>query len=314
MEKSKLWLCGMVRGNKERLQKSISKIADKFDGLIFVVDSRADQESLDWLNSIKKEGEIIVKKWVNDHAHSSNEVLLCGKMSYPDYFIWIDETDELNEDFVNDLRESVYYWQKNDVGMIYVDHPFVVRFHDGLRFSGSPHWGIVNTLGKVINYSNINGYKKECFLFNNRSVLQSAFLNPAKYWFVYPNFSNHTQLHYAQFGQNIYEYHESVRINYRFHCKYELGLELTLDSLIEYLQKNINNYSKFTEEMLENEISMKDLFRLKVLNQSVNELIANRFNWSYAKWKSEGKIHQGKNDGYIGVFNRYLMQAGQPTQ
>lgn len=48
---SKLWLCGMFRGDKATLEKSLSHIIDYFDGLIAVVDDRITS---DW-NTYKKQ-------------------------------------------------------------------------------------------------------------------------------------------------------------------------------------------------------------------------------------------------------------------
>mgnify|MGYP001567907243 CR=1 FL=1 len=312
----KLWVGGMVGGNREILEESIGHIHSYFDGLIFVVDSRAKQEDIDWLESIKKEGKIIVKKWVNDHAHTSNEVMLSGIMEFPDYIVWLDQSDKLNEVFVKRLRENIKYWHQNNVGMVYLDHPFIIRYHQGVRFANSPHWTIINTIGKSINLSTINGYRKENYIFNLRDndKLRSGFLSPAKYWFCYPPFSNQTQLLYSQFSNEIWSQHEQLRINFQFYCKYELGLELTLESLIDYMQNNVGKYSDYFEKVLETEVNLLDLFRLYVLNQKWEVLAENRFNFSYFRWKNEGIVDQGKYDSYIGCFNRYRLQQNKEIE
>lgn len=312
--RNKLWLCGMWRGNRERLEKSIDHIHKYFDGIIAVVDSRIESKDWAWLESIKGGGEIIVKKWVNDHAHTSNEVLLSGVMEWPDYFVWIDETDQLKEDFVKSLPERIASWRANDVGMVYLDHPFVIRFNCGLRFVGSPHWGFAGTIGKTVALSQLPNYNKEHYLINNRDLLHSGFLNTSKYWFSYPNFSNHTVLLYRQFGEDIYNYHESVRIQFRMFCKEVLGIKLTIDSLVDYMRSNIGRYPDYFENVLEAEIALKDIFRLKVLNRPMQELIDNRFNWSFFKWKNEGAALQGRNDGYVGLFNKYNARIGKPQE
>ncbi len=88
-KKQKLWLCGMISGNKRILEKTLLPIYNYFDGIIFIVDSRAKPEDIEWLNLIKGDGEIIVKKWVNDHSHTMNELLFTGKMDFPDYFVYV---------------------------------------------------------------------------------------------------------------------------------------------------------------------------------------------------------------------------------
>jgi hypothetical protein len=101
-------------------------------------------------------------------------------------------------------------------------------------------------------------------------------------------------------------------MQFRLHCQFDLGLDFTLDSLEEYMLKGV--YSDFFENMLELETNLKDFFRIKVLKRSWQELEKNRHNWSYFRYKKEGTVNQGINDGYEGVFNKYLRSIGQPTQ
>ena len=316
MRDSKLWLVGMWRGNKEILQKTVEPIAKYFDGIIAVVDSKAKPEDIEWLNTIKGGGEIIVKKWVNDHSHSMNEILFTGKMEFPDFFCYIDETDKLNETFVQGLRGSIQDWHRNGIGAIWLDHPFIIRYHDGVRFAHSPHWTVINILGQSLNLTQGNSYNKESYLFNLRDddKLRSAFLSPIKYWFEYPAFSNHTALLYLQFGEETYRKHEGWRIGFRLSCKYELGIELTLEGLKKYLIENVNKYPDWFEDVLEKEVNLIDAFRLFVLNQPWQKLAENRFNFSYFTWKNTGKIDQGKNDGYVGLFNVYRKQQGKEME
>lgn len=310
MRKSKLWLCGIISGDRKMLENSILHVIDYFDGLIFVVDSRAKDEDIEWLNSIKKEGKIIVKKWVNDHSHSSNEVLFSGIMDFPDYFVWIDQSDRLNEVFVKELRQNIEYWHKNDIGAVWIDHPLVIRYHDGIRFVGSPHWTAINIIGKSINLSTINGFRKESYVLNTRDTLKSGFLSPIKYTFEYPALSNHFQLLYLQFSKEIHEKHELNRIRFRLSCKHQLKIDLTLEGIKNYMVNNIHNYPDWFEKMIEDEINIKDAFRLFVLKQDWRELADNRFDWSYFIWKTTCEINQPKNGHYIGLFNQYRLAQG----
>lgn len=310
----KLWLCGMIRGQRKVLEQSISHVLKYFNGCIFVVDSKATKEDVEWLEYIKGEGKIIVKKWINDHAHTSNEVLLSGLMNWSDYLVWIDETDICNEVFIKELRENIKYWHKNNVGQVRLDHPFVLRYHSGLRVAGNPHWNFINIIGSTVNLEQIGGFRKENYVKNNRDTLQSGFIRPATYWFCYPPFSNHSQLLYYQFSPELHHRHEQIRINFQFYCQEVLGLELTLDSLIKYMQENVGKYDGYFEEVLETEVSLKDVFRLFVLNQKWQVLASNRFNFSYFRWKKDGVIEQGKNDGYVGLFNVYKLQKGEKME
>lgn len=314
MKDQKLWLGGMIRGNREILEKTVLPVINYFDGAIFVVDQRAKQEDIDWLNSIKKDGEIIVKKWVNDHAHTMNETLFTDKMKFGDYFAIIDETDLINHEFAKDLKKNIECFHSEHIGVLWIDHPLLVRYHSGVRFAGSPHWTCINILGKQINLTTVPGYKKESYITNTRDTLKSGFLSPIKYTFTYPPFSNHFQLLYAQFGQEIYAKHEGMRINFQLSCQQELGLELTVDALKEYMVNNVGKYPDWFDDYIEIEVNIKDAFRLFVLNQEWIELHNNRFNWSYFEYKKFGKIDQDKNDGYVGLFNEYKLQKNEEME
>lgn len=313
--KQKLWLAGMVSGDRKILEKSISKVLPYFDGCIFVCDSRAKKEDIEWLESIKGEGKIIVKEWVNDHAHTSNEIILSRVMKFPDFAVIIDQTDEIRESFAKELRESIKHWHQNNVGCVWIDHPFIFRYHSGIRFVSNPHWGLSNIIGNQLSLEKIDGYRKENYVINHRDTLKSGFIGPGKYFLCYPPFSNHTQLLYLQFSPEIHRFHESRRINFQIYCENELGLNMfTLDDFIKYLKENVGKYPGFVETMIEEEVSVKDIFRIFVLDQGILQLNSNRHNFSYFKWKETGEVDQPRDGGFVGVFNKYLIMKGEPTQ
>lgn len=313
----KLWLCGMIRGNREILEQTVAPYMEYFDGCIFVVDDRAKLTDVAWLQNICKAGKIFVKKWVNDHAHTSNEVLLTEIMEYPDYFVWIDETDKLNLEFAKRLRTSCEGMHTKNIGAAWLDHPFILRYHRGLRFFGSPHWSVHNIIGQVGNLTSAVGYKKENYIDNLRKndILRSGFLSPIKYWFCYPPFSNHTELLYRQFSDEIWKRHELLRIEFQFYCQESLHLNPTMEAWQDYLVNNVNNYPSEVEKILELEVNAKDAFRLFVLKQPWIELSQNRFDWSYFHWKKTGEIIQDRaKTGYRGIFNEYKIRKGEQPE
>lgn len=310
----KLFICGMVRGDRQKIEKNIVPVLKYFDGIVLVIDSRAKEEDIQWLESIKGEGEIIVSKWVNDHAWTMNRFLFTDKMELDDYFVIVDETDRLNEVFCKDLKENCNYWLKNGVGCAWLDHPFVLRYHSGLRVSGSPHWGMMGILGQIISLDRINGYRKENYVFNERDLLTSAFLHPAKYYFYPMVTSNHLQLLYGEHGDKVFIERENERVRFLYFLEKELKVKQSLDNFIDYLLNNKNNYHPYVEKMIEEETNLKDIFRLKVLNQTIHDLIGNRSNWSYFKWKKTGELKQNKYGGWIGLFNRLKLNSNKPME
>ncbi len=307
----------MFRGQREILEQTVAPVMDYFDGLIAVIDDKASLSTTDWLHTIKKGGEIVVQQWVNDHAWTMNRFLLSNKLNYGDWIVIIDETDKLNIDFLKKLREYCDQCSDCSIGAVYIDHPFILLYHDGLRVFGSPHWGVTGVLGNSINLTQEPGYKKENYIDNLRKndILRSAFLSPIKYWFCYPAYSNHTQLLYRQFGEDKWQQHENIRVQFRICCSVLLKIPLTLDGLEKYLIDNVGHYDPTFEQTLELEVNLKDAFRLFVLKQPWKELAANRFNWSYVHWKKTGEIIQNpKLTGYVGVFNKYKLAKGETPE
>ncbi len=312
---NQIWLAGMWRGNKKVLEQSIGSISKYFNGIVAVVDSRAKIEDIDWLHSIKGKGEIIRKQWVNDHAHTSNEVLLCGKMQAYDYFVWIDETDQLKESFCQALPEILQNFQRQNIGAAYLDHPFILRYHDCLRVVCSPHWGFGNVIGNIISLSNIRGYSKDYYLTNLRSRDKeshdkSCLLNPSKYFWEY-GVSNHCELLYGKYGKEKVYYHENRRQMMRIYCKLTLKIDNTLEDLERYFLEHFGkkDYDSQLIDWIEDEVSLQDFFRYKILKQDLmKDIVLNRFCWSLKRYlQTDDSVQMPPtNDGVMFKYAREL--------
>jgi len=310
---SKLWLTLITQERENDIEELTRDTYDFFDGIVAVVNQPSKDKTEEILNSRKKEGKIITRPFVPHHAHLMNEFLFAGVIKNLDWFLIVDSPERINLEWLKRMREDITYYEKNNVGGIFLDRIYLARYIDSMEFRGGAHWGLFPYLGQVLNYSSVNGYNKESYIINKRNRFTSAILNPAKYWYCYGS-NSQTELLYRSFGDDVWMQHEQLRMRFRLFCQKELKLDFTLQSLILYLQMHLNNYPPFFEDVLETEIHLKDLFRIYGLKQSFQDLIDNRFNWSYERWKQTGAVQQGKNDGYIGVFNHYKMQKGDPTE
>lgn len=310
---SKLYICGITQNKKDSIKKIIDISSPYVDGFVWT-DHYSTDGTYELLESNKKEGKIYQQEYSRDHDFSANRWLRSGHIKEGDWCFILDSSDLPNEWFLKQLRENIKYWTKNNIGAVYGDRPWLIRYTDTTFVFGSVHWGLQGIQGDIVNLEKIESYKKENYIINGRDSFQSSFIHPARYWLCFGR-SNHTQLLYAQFSPQIHANHEHYRINFRNYCKQILGLDLsTLDPFINYLKGNVGKYPKEVEEALEIEVNLKDLFRLFVLKQPWQELATNRFNFSYLKWKETGQIHQGKNDGYVGLFNQYRAQKGLPYE
>lgn len=305
---SKLYICGITQNKCESIQRMVELCEPYVDGFVYV-DGGSIDETVSYLETIPKV-TVIFRRWTRDHDLSMNEFLRAGIMKNGDYFVILDSTDLPNEDWIKGLKEDITHYSKNNVGLVNLDRPLIVRYFDHMRIVGSPHWGIQGVVGETVNLSAIEGYQKESYIYNKRDTLQSAFLHPTKYYFEY-GYSNHTQLLYLQFGQQAYDYHENLRLQFRWFCERILNIPLTLDGLKEYMKKPIAEWESYFASMVELEVNLKDIFRLEILGQPWEKLAENRFNWSLQKYAETGAIEQGKLDGYVGRFNMYRKQQGK---
>ena len=128
----------------------------------------------------------------------------------------------------------------------------------------------------------------------------------AKYWYVYPD-SNICSLIYESFGQQVVEYQESIRKRFRSYCSIKLNLSLDhLEDLVSLYDK-VNKKEVIPQSALiditELEFALSELFQLEVLKKSSEEILSNRFKWSFKNYLKHGDGLYDKN--YIGTYIKY---------
>ena len=310
MTNSKLWLCGMTQNRKENIDEMTKDIAQHFDGLVFV-DGYSDDGTFELLNERKGNGRIIQRKWTNDHDFQMNEFLRQGPMRNGDWFLMLDSPDRANEEWCKQLKEEVETYNEEGIGAVsFVSKVQLARYFDSMFYFQSPHWGLNGILGNIKGYTE---EEKQDYITSTRfetdDPVIAALLHPVKYYYTYGR-SNHTQLLYGQFGTKILSYHESQRLRFRLYCQDQLGLDLTLDSLEEYMRKG--EFTDYFIDSVELEVNLKDFYRYKILEQDfIKEIDQNRQNWSFKYFLEKGKEKQDYGD-YIGPINEYLKSQGKP--
>jgi hypothetical protein len=128
----------------------------------------------------------------------------------------------------------------------------------------------------------------------------------AKYWYVYPD-SNICALIYGSFGQQVVEYQESIRKRFRSYCSIKLNLSLdNLDDLISLYDK-VNKKEVIPQSALiditELEFVLSELFQSEVLKKSPEEILSNRFKWSFKNHLKHGDGLYDKS--YMGTYIKY---------
>lgn len=307
---NKLWLCGITQNRRNDIDEMTKDTHQYFDGLVFV-DGYSDDGTFELLNERKGEGKIIQRQWTNDHDFQMNEFLRQGPMQNGDWFVILDSPDRLNEDWCKNLRKETQKLEEERVGAISMaTKVYLAQYFDHMFYFQTPHWGLNGIVGDVKFYSEEE--KKECVTSKRfDDPVKSALLHPVKYYYVYGR-SNHCQLLYGQFGSEVLNRHENQRLNFRLYCQNELGLDLTLDSLEEYMRKG--NFTQYFIDSVEMEVNLKDLYRYKILGQDfVKQIDQNRHNWSF-EYYLNNKNEEQKYTDYVGPMNQYLKAMGKPEE
>jgi hypothetical protein len=310
----KIWLGGLT--NSIDVIPLIEKSLPYFDGIVFTLDEKSDKSLFDKFEELKKANDkfhYIVRPFAQAHDWRANDWLHSGLIKSGDYVCVMDSTDRFNDDFLINLKATVNQWNETHVNSIFLDRLFMFKFTGHQYFESTPHWGVSNILNKIINLTSDPSYKRENYIINTREVLRYGIIHPIKYFCEYKR-SNATQLLYQQFGNNIWQYHENQRLTFQIFVEQELGFECTVQNLINYISEGIKNKNlpEYIINYIQLEVNMQDLVRFYILKQDfLNEIAVNRFNWSFRKFYYNNEISQGKDDGFVGLFNQYRLKQNR---
>lgn len=309
----RIWLCGITQDRKEDIDEMTKDAHEYFDGLIFV-DGYSTDGTFELLNERKGDGHIIQRKWTNDHDFQMNEFLRQGPMQNRDWFVTLDSPDRITDYWGKRLREEIKTLQEEKIGAIQMAGKiYLAQYFDHMFYFQTPHWGLNGIVNGIKNYTE---EEKKNYVTSKRfdDPVKSALLHPVKYFYVYGR-SNHSNLLYQKYGPQILQAHESNRLQFRLYCQKNLGLELTLDSLAEYMKVSLENkdFDDFFLETVELEVNLKDIFRYKVLKQPFEEIIENRFDWSIKEYLESGNLQQTYTE-YKGVITEYEEELQKQIQ
>jgi hypothetical protein len=264
---SKLWLCGMFSaGKRKNLQEVVDPIISNFNGVVATYHYPKDDDTDQYLESIKGEGEILYAKWSFRNDLSRNIYLWQGPMKNGDYFINIDENEELKPVFFDKLNDLLPMLIQNYVdGIVLHGKRFMYQYSDFLTHVGNPHEGIAGA-NRVVELTTIPGFENSEEYFTNlrpirrdKFVFVDAYL---RYYLSYPN-SNHTLLG-VENKQEEYKRREILRRKFRFFVQRTLNIETTTDALKEHIIKN--GLSDELKWFINNLKPLNDFYRYHFLN------------------------------------------------
>ena len=139
----KIYLTGITQNKFPALRELIEPVYKHFDGLIFV-DGGSKDNTIEYLESRKKNGKIIQFPYGRRNDDSMNRFLFSGIMEDGDFFAMRDSEECLNSDFTaNKMRSWLTEANNCGVDCIYQgSKPLFARYSENLFFHGNPHWGL----------------------------------------------------------------------------------------------------------------------------------------------------------------------------
>jgi len=302
-KKNKLFLCGITCGPEiEKIKKLIESTKEYVDGFCWAVDDRNGEEIFQYLNSNKKDGKIVMHPFMCAHDWQANQWLYCGALQNGDWVWLFDSSEEPTEKWENEIHQMINEFEEKGIGSLYCSgRPYLFKFYDHQYFHGTPHWGLIGTVGeiKVLPES-----EKGQWIINKRDD------NPAKHYqehdtkyYLYGR-SNQIQAFYAQYSQihpGIIQYHENVRLQFREYLRQKTGMSPGLAALDKLFSGPLE---EFAIGVIDLEFCLSEYYQRTVVGMDfMKDIVPNRYKWSIRQHLKNG---DGFSDpSYISTKMKY---------
>ena len=274
----KVWLCGVTGDNNlaniDEITKEIYKF---FDGLIFVCHEPCKDGTRELLESRKGNGELISMPFLNHHGLSYNAVLCSQKILPGDFIVWVDAMEKMNTQLCSDIHNFCLQLMKQNINTVYFYGKVLIfrYFSDSAFTMVTPHTTFATPKQIAIEISTQPGFEniRENLRPKYRTDKHQSIDHFAKYVFQYKH--NNNQLTCGR-ETNLVEIKvkEEIRQKFLVHCVRDLGLELNVESLKNYI---LNNELKYITKWYINELSyINDLYCYYVLKHDLDDIFKRR--------------------------------------
>lgn len=275
----KVYLCGITQNQKKNIDDLTRDCYKAFDGLIYV-DGGSTDGTKELLEERKGCGQVIYRKWTNDHDFQMNEFLRQGPLKIGDWLVLRDSRERFNPEWVTGIKELIQKAKQSNIKSIYnYGKGFAFEYYDDMYFHGSPHWGLIGARSQAVDLSQFFDENKKEHTWRLRDGEDDSERDESyyidhffKYYYVYGR-SNHLLLG-RENDQQGFQRAEDNRKQFRMYCHY-IGLEFTADSFINYAKQSASADQKF-KEFINSEGILKDFYRKRILNEDLKSIKANK--------------------------------------
>lgn len=280
----------IITNKKElhNLKELIEPVYNHFDGLLVVYDAvqaPEKDECFQYLETRKGAGQILFRKWTNDHDLQMNVFLREGPLKDGDWFVIRDSSERFNPEWSKDIKTFLNSMSMAGIRSIYnYGKGFAFQWNDSMIFQGSPHWGLVGAEHNAIDlrqYHNEDNKEWTWRVKNGTDPLgrpaNHKIDHEAKYCWVYGR-SNHTLLNNED-NIDAYKRAEYIRQAIRKYAKINgfstENLQGLTDFIKFYKEQDYDNFVIF----INSHRTWKNYYRQHFLNHSIEEVESNEEDW-----------------------------------
>lgn len=205
-----------------------------------------------------------------------NGFLLNTKFRPGNWIILRDSCERLSPNFTKNIRGFIEQLEKNDVNTVYqYSKCLMFKKYEHQQFNHSPHWGLNSPRGKFLEIDkqiNFEDPKNYAYSIRNDIRPKHHFIDHFVRYYLYDS-SNHLLLG-RENKQQEFLLHEEIRYKFKKYCEDTLGVNLTVNGLLEYVVNNDINYE--LKYYFNIEPILNDFYCFHKLGHSVEDILARK--------------------------------------
>ena len=271
---SKVFFCGITQNSVVDIDELTKDIYQYFDGLVWV-DHQSTDGTKELLESRKGGGEIISLPWMRNHGWSMQAILNSNKILPGDFVVICDTLERMSTDFCKNIKNFIVELEKRNINtLVSYQKVFMFKYSPDILFTPiSPHCSPQNLKQNGVEMSQIQEFQHpKTYRYNIRGDKRPrhSFIDHfVKYIYEY-KISNHLLVG-KESKLEKYRTHEEIRQKFILHCVNVLKLDLTVDSLKNFILNNELDYQ--TKWFFNFEPYLNYFYRFHKLKHNLDDII-----------------------------------------